>query len=246
MWHYLLSANCLYFIKLWLIWVVIWMSSYSFFKWVQEERISTTRLSNILLSAASTEILFLHTVVSCWGLSWNQQFSLHPVPVIISSMTAHNEPQLPVELSSMTNPWRPSTKFEHQLPQIFHYTIQSPFSTVLPLSLKSRILLGTSLLCILCKCPVTSKAGKISYVPYSPFSLHLHWIPSFQRYTAVIHLNALSPSFTSVYHNGSNMGFEHTNLRCMSKQSSFDLQEMDLNASCISSWPESFWFSMDI
>jgi len=51
---------------------------------------------------------------------------------------------------------------------------------------------------------VTSKAGTISNVPYSPFSLILHWISSFQRPTVVIHLNALSPSFTSVYHNGSN------------------------------------------
>jgi hypothetical protein len=108
------------------------------------------------------------------------------------------------------------------------------------------ILLGSWLLCILCKCPVTSQAGTISHVPYSPFSLFLHGISSFQRLTVVVHLNALSPSFTSVYNNGSNKGFEHTNFCCKSKQLSLNLQEMDLIASYISSWPESFWFSMDI
>jgi hypothetical protein len=213
---------------------------------VQEERNSTICLSNILHSAASTGILFLHIVVSCRGLSWNQQFPLYPVTVTISSTTADYEPQLPVELSSMTNPWWPSAKFGTQTSPIILHTIHSPFSTVLPWGLKSMILLGTSLLCILCKRPVTSKAGTISNVPYSPVSLLLHWISSFQRCTVVIHLNALSPSFTSVYHNGSNKGFEHTNLRCKSKQLSFNLQEMDLNASCISSWSESFWFSMAI
>lgn len=55
----------------------------------------------------------------------------------ISSMTAHYEPQLPVELSSMTNPWWPSTKF--RTPTSSNLPPYQPFTILHCPSFKSEI-----------------------------------------------------------------------------------------------------------